>query len=352
MKKVFFISIMFLFLLASCSTGNDNQDTAKGEEKNTRVKATDKMKNFKLGQVVDADGIDIKVVKAEFINNYDEFSAPQNGKVLRVYFKFKNNNEDQVLVDNTDFSMKVNNENYEEWYSSDDMHEGFSHQLNHNNTASGYITYDVPDSNKYTLELNAMPLFKNVKAQWTISKAEIENAKSNNSNTNEKVNVTSDNDNSSNENSKDNEKDSDDSSDENDSITYPASMYNALVDEYNSMTDGEKMNHVSRDVLEIEYDQLEARVEELYDKEQQKAEAEYEKEQKEIEEQEARDEAKYEKEQRELEQQEAEEEAEQAREDAEFEKQQAEEEAKYQKELDSMEEEMNSDDTDSDDEAA
>ena len=44
-------------------------------------------------------------------------------------------------------------------------------------------------------------------------------------------------------------------------MTYPAYMYNALVDEYNSLTDGEKMNHVSKGVLEIEYDQLEARVE-------------------------------------------------------------------------------------------
>ncbi|MGX0510955.1 hypothetical protein ACUXE7_000080 [Staphylococcus hominis] len=26
-------------------------------------------------------------------------------------------------------------------------------------------------------------------------------------------------------------------------VTYPAYMYNALVDEYNSLTDGEKMNH-------------------------------------------------------------------------------------------------------------
>ena len=48
-------------------------------------------------------------------------------------------------------------------------------------------------------------------------------------------------------------------------------MYNALVDEYNSLTDGEKMNHVSKGVLEIEYDQLEARVEALYEKENAKA---------------------------------------------------------------------------------
>ena len=61
-------------------------------------------------------------------------------------------------MDNTDFSMKVNNENYEEWYGSEDMHEGFSHQLNQHNTASGYITYDVPDSDHYTLELDTIPI--------------------------------------------------------------------------------------------------------------------------------------------------------------------------------------------------
>ena len=59
---------------------------------------------------MDAHGVDIKVVKAEFVDNYDEYSAPVNGKALRVYINFRNNNDDQVLMDNTDFSMKVNNE--------------------------------------------------------------------------------------------------------------------------------------------------------------------------------------------------------------------------------------------------
>ncbi|WP_454311479.1 DUF4352 domain-containing protein [Staphylococcus hominis] len=134
------------------------------------------MKKFKIGQVVDADGVDIKVVKAEFVDNHDEYSAPVNGKALRVYIKFRNNNDDQVLMDNTDFSMKVNNENYEEWYGSEDMHEGFSHQLNQHNTASGYITYNVPDSDQYTLELDTVPNFNKVRAQWIINKSEIKNS--------------------------------------------------------------------------------------------------------------------------------------------------------------------------------
>ena len=274
MKRLFFISIIFLVFLGGCSFSG-NKDKAEGEESNSKAKATDKMKKFKIGQVVDADGVDIKVVKAEFINNYDEYSAPTNGKALRVYIKFRNNNDDQVLMDNTDFSMKVNNENYEKWYGSEDMHEGFSHQLNHNNTASGYITYDVPDSDQYTLELDTVPNFNKIRAKWVISKSEIKNAdsaKDTSANSSVKDSSTST-----------GTKETDSSKKENDSnqadvgVTYPAYMYNELVDEYNSLTDGEKMNHVSKDVLEIEYDQLEARVEALYEKQNAKEQAEYDK---------------------------------------------------------------------------
>lgn len=171
MKRLFFISIIFL---GGCSF-SDNKDKVEGEKANNKAKATDKMKKIKIGQVVDADGVDIKVVKVEFVDNHDEYSAPVNDKALRVYIKFRNNNDDQVLMDNTDFSMKVNNENYEEWYGSEDMHEGFSHQLNQHNTASGYITYDVPNSDHYTLELDTVPNFNKVRAQWIINKSEIKN---------------------------------------------------------------------------------------------------------------------------------------------------------------------------------
>ncbi|MCH4347570.1 DUF4352 domain-containing protein [Staphylococcus haemolyticus] len=265
MKRLFFISIIFLVFLGGCSF-SDNKDKTEGEEANNKAKATDKMKKFKIGQVVDADGVDIKVVKAEFVDNYDEYSAPVNGKALRVYIKFRNNNDDQVLMDNTDFSMKVNNENYEEWYGSEDMHEGFSHQLNQHNTASGYITYDVPESDQYTLELDTVPNFNKVRAQWIINKSEIKN-----SNGTKDTSASSTTDVEDESDTTSSSKKNDDSNQADVGVTYPAYMYNALVDEYNSLTDGEKMNHVSKDVLEIEYDQLEACVEALYEKENAKA---------------------------------------------------------------------------------
>ncbi|MCI2943089.1 DUF4352 domain-containing protein [Staphylococcus haemolyticus] len=266
MKRLFFISIIFLVFLGGCSF-SDNKDKAEGEETNNKAKATDKMKKFKIGQVVDADGVDIKVVKAEFVDNHDEYSAPVNGKALRVYIKFRNNNDDQVLMDNTGFSMKVNNENYEEWYGSEDMHEGFSHQLNQHNTASGYITYNVPDSDQYTLELDTVPNFNKVRGQWIINKSEIKNSNvTKDTSTSSTTDVEDESDTTSSS-----KKENDDSDEADVGVTYPAYMYNALVDEYNSLTDGEKMNHVSKDVLEIEYNQLEARVEALYEKENAKA---------------------------------------------------------------------------------
>ena len=266
MKRLFFISIIFLVFLGRCSF-SDNKDKAEGEKANNKAKATDKMKKFKIGQVVDDDGVDIKVVKVEFVDNHDEYSAPVNGKALRVYIKFRNNNDDQVLMDNTDFSMKVNNENYEEWYGSEDMHEGFSHQLNQHNTASGYITYDVPDSDHYTLELDTIPNFNKVRAQWIINKSEIKNSNvTKDTLTSSTTDVEDESDTTSSS-----KKENDDSDQAGLGVTYPAYMYNALVDEYNSLTDGEKMNHVSKDVLEIEYNQLEDRVEALYEKENAKA---------------------------------------------------------------------------------
>ena len=79
-----------------------------------------------------------------------------------------------MLVDSADFSMKVNGENFEEWFGSDDDNGTFSHQLNKDNTADGYIYYDVPDSEEYMLELNAMPNFNQVKGKWKIQKSDIQ----------------------------------------------------------------------------------------------------------------------------------------------------------------------------------
>lgn len=275
MKKLLFFAILIICILAGCNT--EGKETKSDRKEDNKSKATNTMKNFKIGQVVDADGVDVKLAKVEYVNNYDEYSEPENGRVIKVYLKFKNNNEDQVLVDSTDFSMKVNGENYQEWYGESEGDSGFSHQLNKGNTGSGMITYDVPENDTYTLEMDATPNFENIKAKWNIKKEDIKEA----SNQQTSNSVSASNDNESTSETADAEKtDTEKEDDESDEITYPAEMYNTLVDEYNELTDGEKMDHVDHEVLEIEYDQLEARVDELYNKKMEEEDQAFEEEMK------------------------------------------------------------------------
>ena len=275
MKKLLFLAVLIICILAGCNT--EGKETKSDRKEDNKSKATNTMKNFKIGQVVDADGVDVKLAKVEYVNNYDEYSEPENGRVIKVYLKFKNNNEDQVLVDSTDFSMKVNGENYQEWYGESEGDSGFSHQLNKGNTGSGMITYDVPENDTYTLEMDATPNFENIKAKWNIKKEDIKEA----SNQQTSNSVSASNDNESTSETADAEKtDTEKEDDESDEITYPAEMYNTLVDEYNELTDGEKMDHVDHEVLEIEYDQLEARVDELYNKKMEEEDKAFEEEMK------------------------------------------------------------------------
>lgn len=132
-------------------------------------------KTFKVGDSIKGEGVTYTLDSVEHADTSSEYaSEPDNGNALKVNLSFKNENDQQILVDSTDFSIKVDGENYEEWYGSDDTNAGFSHQLNKNNTASGYIYYDVPESDEYTLELNAMPKFNEVKGKWKIQKSDIQ----------------------------------------------------------------------------------------------------------------------------------------------------------------------------------
>ncbi|MEB7675583.1 DUF4352 domain-containing protein [Staphylococcus saprophyticus] len=164
---VLFVTGLICFIVAIASIPSSSDDTENTSDTN---------KTYKVGDTVKADGVDVTLSKAEYVtpSSEDDAGDPENGKALKVYFKFKNHNEDQVLVQDNDFSMKVDGENYENWYGNGDTSDGFSHQLNKDNTGSGYITYDVPDSDKYTVEMDFTPNLDTVKAKWNIDKSEIQ----------------------------------------------------------------------------------------------------------------------------------------------------------------------------------
>ena len=76
----------------------------------------------------------------------EDATPPDNGKALKVDFKFKNNNDDQIMISDVDFTCKVDGENYEQWFGADDQSAGFEHQLNKGNTCLLYTSPSPRDS--------------------------------------------------------------------------------------------------------------------------------------------------------------------------------------------------------------
>ncbi|WP_412518690.1 DUF4352 domain-containing protein [Staphylococcus simulans] len=246
MHKLWFIVISALFLLAGCF-GLKSQDQT--EETIKKDKATDQMQTFKIGQIVDADGVDVQVIKAEYINNYSAIDAPKNGKALQVTLKFKNNNKDKVTVDSTAFTMNIRGETYPDWIGSNHSEGAFTHQLSHGKTAIETVTFDVPEAKVYTLEMDAQFKKKIVKGKWNIHQAMIKKGAHQNDTNQATTSDTK-------------EKHTKKASKEKD-YPYSADEYNGLVDLYNTFTKGERMNHVTRGVTNKEYNDLADRVDKL-----------------------------------------------------------------------------------------
>ncbi len=149
-------------------------DILNGTQKEQQQRKDIAKKTYKVGDSIKGDGVTYTFESVEYADTSSEYaSEPDNGVALKVNLSFKNKNDEQVLVDSSDFSIKVNGENFKEWYGTDDTNADFSHQLNKDNTANGYIYYDVPDSEIYTLELNAMHDLNHVKGKWNIKKSDI-----------------------------------------------------------------------------------------------------------------------------------------------------------------------------------
>ncbi len=145
------------------SDSNDEKEDESNEKK-----------SLKIGDQLTVGKVDVTVEKAEFVEPEDEYSTPDNDKILKIYYKFKNNADEQILVSDTDFLLSIDGETQQEFYLMDDMKAGFDDQLNKGNTASGYVYYDVPDSDEYKVEMDFMPFYNTYKAEWVINKSDIQ----------------------------------------------------------------------------------------------------------------------------------------------------------------------------------
>lgn len=173
---ILFVVGLACFIGAIASTPENDDYTVEesnGAEKNSDSTNDSDKKELELGDKIRVGGVDVKVANAEFVQPDSEYSTPDKERVLKITYEFKNNGDDQVLIDNTDFNITVDNTTQDRFYGMKDD-DGFTKQLNQGNTYTGYEHYDVPDADEYRVEMDFIPSYKSYKADWIIKNSDIQ----------------------------------------------------------------------------------------------------------------------------------------------------------------------------------
>ncbi|MGF2098476.1 hypothetical protein ACQUFT_13430 [Mammaliicoccus lentus] len=179
-----FVSI-FLTLPKSSSYSVDQlfgeQQTKDKKTETKKLEDTPEkgLKGLELGDKIRVNGLEITVVKAEFVQPEDQYYYPENGKVLKVYYKFKNVDKKQILVDNSAFDLTIDGESQNQFFGMNENTPGFQHRLKKGDTENSYLYYDVPEADNYKVEMNFKPEDKTYKADWNIKNSEVKETESN-----------------------------------------------------------------------------------------------------------------------------------------------------------------------------
>ncbi|MBF9298090.1 hypothetical protein V5G65_11145 [Mammaliicoccus sciuri] len=131
------------------------------------------LKNIKLGDKIIVDGLEVTVTKAEVVQPDDGYSYSQNGKILKVTYKFKNLEKDKKLIDNSNFQLTIGGAVQPQFNGMKDNKGGFQHQLDKDDSKSSYLYYDVADADKYDVKMNYETSKKTYNANWRINDKDI-----------------------------------------------------------------------------------------------------------------------------------------------------------------------------------
>ncbi|WP_239740089.1 DUF4352 domain-containing protein [Mammaliicoccus sp. P-M59] len=131
------------------------------------------LKNIKLGDKIIVDGLEVTVTKAEVVHPDDGYSYSQNGKILKVTYKFKNLEKDKKLIDNSNFQLTIGGAVQPQFNGMKDNKGGFQHQLDKDDSKSSYLYYDVADADKYDVKMNYETSKKTYNANWRINDKDI-----------------------------------------------------------------------------------------------------------------------------------------------------------------------------------
>lgn len=127
------------------------------------------LKNIKLGDKIIVDGLELTVTKAEVVQPDDGYSYSQNGKILKVTYKFKNLEKGKKLIDNSNFQLTIDDEVQPQFNGMKDNKGGFQHQLDKGESKTSYLYYDVAESDKYEVKMNYETSKKTYNANWRIN---------------------------------------------------------------------------------------------------------------------------------------------------------------------------------------
>lgn len=135
------------------------------------------LKNLKIGDKIRVNELEVTVTKAKFVEPDDGYSYSQNGKILKVNYKFKNLNKEKTLIDHTNFKVTTDGEAQPQFNGMKDNKGGFQYQLEKGQSESAYVYYDVADTDKYQVEMDYKPSKKEYKAVWNIPRKSIDGGK-------------------------------------------------------------------------------------------------------------------------------------------------------------------------------
>lgn len=184
------IFIILAIILGACAAGPIKEQidnfTSKTEEKSTEEKSTEEEtteekdndnsvtdKTANLGGTINAVGTKITVEKAEFVEPDSKYSKPSKDKILKVYYKLENINNSSLIVGDTNFGVTADGQRVSKFYSMRDSDAGFSFSLKPGQSDEGYVYYDVPDAEKYEVQLQLKSKDNSYRMKWKFSDSDL-----------------------------------------------------------------------------------------------------------------------------------------------------------------------------------
>ena len=153
--KWWFWALLFVIICLAVSLYKTNterlEETSPTTSSNTESTNPSTDNKYRIGEIVNADGLQISLVSAEKWEGYSEWDTPQDGYMyVRVKATFQNNASTDREVEPYSFSCYANDQKQSDFlFATDALSYGM---LSPNRKAEGYLYYIVP-TNAESIEL-------------------------------------------------------------------------------------------------------------------------------------------------------------------------------------------------------